>query len=105
MYQNFYDNASDRQEMWNNLEASGVVWSFRGHGGMADATDLKSVDRKVVWVQVPLPPYISGFLDYRCPKFAVNPGLIQIKSPAQIANAIAALNDFGIGRQIPRGRF
>lgn len=28
----------------------------RGHGGMVDATDLKSVDRKVVRVQVPLPP-------------------------------------------------
>ncbi len=29
---------------------------FRGCGGMVDATDLKSVDRKVVWVQVPSPP-------------------------------------------------
>ena len=34
---------------------------FRGHGGMVDATDLKSVDRKVVRVQVPLPPSLKKF--------------------------------------------
>tara|TARA_R110002126_G_scaffold253231_1_gene396262 strand:- start:326 stop:478 length:153 start_codon:yes stop_codon:yes gene_type:complete len=27
-------------------------------GGMADTTDLKSVDRKVVWVQVPPVPQL-----------------------------------------------
>ena len=31
----------------------------RGHGGMVDAPDLKSVDRKVVRVQVPLPPSLE----------------------------------------------
>lgn len=31
----------------------------RGHGGMVDAPDLKSVDRKVVRVQVPLPPSLD----------------------------------------------
>lgn len=31
----------------------------RGHGGMVDAPDLKSVDRKVVRVQVPLPPFLK----------------------------------------------
>lgn len=30
-----------------------------GHGGMVDAPDLKSVDRKVVRVQVPLPPSLK----------------------------------------------
>lgn len=30
--------------------------TVRGRGGMVDATDLKSVDRKVVRVQVPPPP-------------------------------------------------
>ena len=33
--------------------------SSRGHGGMVDAPDLKSVDRKVVRVQVPLPPSLE----------------------------------------------
>ena len=34
---------------------------YRGCGGMVDATDLKSVDRKVVWVQVPSPPLENHF--------------------------------------------
>lgn len=50
--------------MLNSLEAT---WLERGHGGMADATDLKSVDRKVVRVQVPLPPSkIAEFSSYVC---------------------------------------
>ena len=30
-----------------------LIW---GYGGMADATDSKSVGSDIVWVQVPLPP-------------------------------------------------
>ena len=37
----------------------GVALKQRGYGGMVDTTDLKSVDRQVVRVQVPLPPIKS----------------------------------------------
>ena len=37
----------------------GVALKQWGYGGMVDTTDLKSVDRQVVRVQVPLPPMES----------------------------------------------
>lgn len=33
-----------------------VLIKYGGMAELADATDLKSVGRKVVWVRVPLPP-------------------------------------------------
>ena len=40
---------------------------------MVDATDLKSVDRKVVWVQVPSPP--SHFISDRIAELAIAEGV------------------------------
>lgn len=39
-----------------------AFYNTRAGGGMADATDLKSVDRKVVGVRLPLRPFLLRLL-------------------------------------------